>query len=196
LSATGWSQLDDAIAANKPADRPWQAIYSSPLQRCRLPAQRLAERLGLPLHVDSRLRELDFGAWDGQPYQRVWQHSQSLVEAFWRDPEAHPPPAGESLQTMRQRLDEMLQLWLVDLNMESVRDTDEHRLLCVTHGGVIRTLLCRLLGLPLASGQQLSLDYASVTRIELYPAQSNTEPPDYYSQLIFINRLPELGGYV
>ncbi len=193
LSATGWSQLDDAIAAFDQADRPWHAIYSSPLQRCRLPALRLAERLGLPLQLEPRLRELDFGDWDGQSCQQVWQRCQSQVEAFWRDPEANPPPAGESVLALRQRLDQLLQQWLVDL--DGAAGSDARRLLCVSHGGVIRILLCRLLGLPLASAQQLSLDYGSASRVELYPASSGSAPQQYYSQLIFINRLPVIGAY-
>lgn len=195
LSSLGWSQLNSAFEGCVTDQEPYQALYSSPLQRCRLPAQKLAEQLRLPLQVDDRLQELDFGDWDGLQCQQVWQQQQSKVLAFWSDPLANPPPGGEPLGLLQQRLDQMLQLWLQQWLKERVDGgMPERRMLCLTHGGVIRTLVSQLLGLPLSAGQQLSLDYASLTRVELYPAPAD-DTRGYYAQLVFFNRLSDLSGY-
>ncbi|MEH6470855.1 MAG: histidine phosphatase family protein [Halopseudomonas sp.] len=190
LSTVGWAQMD---AATRSDQLTWQAIYSSPLQRCRLPAQRLAERLGLPLQLDDRLREIDFGDWDGLLQLQVWQQHPSQVLAFWQDPETNPPPSAESIHSLQQRVAEMLQCWLAG----SANDASERHLLCVCHGGVIRTLLCQLLGMPVVAGHQLSLDYGSFSRIELYRDRDADMPQQlgFHSQVIFINRLPELDNY-
>ncbi len=190
LSERGWAQMRAVMAAASEAQ--WQSICCSPLQRCRLPAQQLADRLGLSLQQRAQLRELDFGDWDGQLRQQVWEQHQAQVQAFWRDPLSHPPPGGESIRSLQQRLAAQLQHWLQDFTAS----TADYRLLCVTHGGVIRTLLCQLLGVSLTAGQQLSIGYGSLTRIELYPSeQQDSAQPPFHAQVVFINRLPELGEY-
>ncbi|MEH6822771.1 MAG: histidine phosphatase family protein [Motiliproteus sp.] len=195
LSQLGWAQMHAALAAGQ--DLRWQRVYSSPLQRCRLPAQLLAERLGLPLQLEVRLQEIDFGSWDGQSLEQIWQQQSAQVQAFWEDPEAFPPPGGESIQSLQQRVAVQVQRWLAAC---CGAGADTH-ILCVSHGGVIRALLCQLLKMPVVVGQQLSLDYGSLTRIELYPnapqegTQQDSAAPAFYSQVIFINRKPTLSDY-
>lgn len=58
LSDKGWRQMRAATAET----RPWTAIVSSPLLRCRAFAEELAGQTGLPLAVDDRLKEVGFGA--------------------------------------------------------------------------------------------------------------------------------------
>ena len=46
-------------------------IVSSPLRRCLPLAEFLAERLGAPLFLDARWREMDFGAWEGRAWETI-----------------------------------------------------------------------------------------------------------------------------
>ncbi|MFT5721786.1 MAG: alpha-ribazole phosphatase [Motiliproteus sp.] len=205
LSSRGWTQMRAVMASSHSSG--WQSVYSSPLQRCLLPARQLTERLGVSLHEEPRLRELDFGAWDGQLQQRVWQQQQSQVLAFWQDPIAHPPPGSESIRSLQQRVAAQLLQWLMDKELMDKELMDQgsedgagppkdSRLLCITHGGVIRTLLCQLLGMSITAAQSLSIDYGSMTRIALYPEpQPDDKARPFHAQVVFINRLPELGGY-
>jgi alpha-ribazole phosphatase len=210
LSSRGWAQMHAVMASSRTSG--WQSVYSSPMQRCLLPAQQLTERLGVPLYEESRLRELDFGAWDGQQQLQVWQQHPSQVLAFWQDPVAHPPPGSEPIRSLQERVAAQLLQWLADqalldqqsldqqsLDQGSAASADfpeDSRLLCITHGGVIRTLLCQLLGMSITAAQSLSIDYGSLTRIELYPEdQPDGRAPPFHSQVVFINRLPDLDDY-
>lgn len=199
LSELGWQQMESAFDALDSV--PYQTLFSSPLQRCLLPAQRLSQRLALPLIEDSRLREIDFGDWDGQLYATVWQHSQQQVLDFWNDPEASPPPGGEPLQGLKSRLHEFVgqQLWRMlqpqpQSAINLTKSATDRYVLCLCHGGVIRTLLAQLLGMPFAAAQKTSVDYGSLTRIELY-RDAGSVISDYQSQLIFSNRLPSVESY-
>ena len=199
LSDVGWQQMERAFDAV--ASVPYRALFSSPLQRCLLPAQRLSQRLVLPLEEDSRLREIDFGDWDGQLYATVWQHSQQKVLDFWNDPAANPPPAGESLQALQRRLRAFVEQRVgpqLKLQASCTADVTESAadqyLLCLCHGGVIRALLAQLLAMPFAVAQKISLDYGSLTRIELY-LDADSAANDYQSQLVFVNRLPTVESY-
>ena len=47
------------------------AVWSSPAKRCRLPAERLARNLGVPIHLSEELQEIHYGAWEGQPWETL-----------------------------------------------------------------------------------------------------------------------------
>jgi alpha-ribazole phosphatase len=46
-------------------------IATSPLARCRRLADALGDRLGLPVAADPDLAEMDFGAWEGRPWDAI-----------------------------------------------------------------------------------------------------------------------------
>jgi len=129
LTDAGWAQLRAAVA-----DRHWDAIVSSPLQRCASFAQELAQARSLPLRLDARLAEYHFGAWQGVPIERLAEEQGGALERFWADPAAHPPPGAESLATFHARLGDALD--------EIAERTSTTRTLVVTHGGAIRLLRC------------------------------------------------------
>lgn len=75
-------------------------VVTSPLARSVAVACWLA-RWGWQHRVDAALSELDFGAWDGQPWCDV---PQRAVDAWCADFEHHAPGGGESLAQLLQRV--------------------------------------------------------------------------------------------
>lgn len=165
----------------------WDAVLSSPLQRCSRFAHELASEQGLALTLDARLRELDFGVWDGQPLAQIWAAAPEAVQAFWRDPDSHPPPGGESFGALSERCRSLLTTFVAQ---------PVPRLLVVTHGGVIRAMLAEILRLSPDAVQSLTIDYASVTRLQFYrdddPGAHDDHTPCW--QVRFINWLPHPAG--
>lgn len=109
---------------------PAQAVVRcSPLQRC----AQLADVLDLPparLRVDARLQEMDFGAWEGQPWNAI---GREAIDAWSQDLYAHPAGGGESLAQMLARVQSALHdSWLHD----SAQGT--RPVVWVTHAGVMR----------------------------------------------------------
>lgn len=69
------------------------AIWTSPALRCLSTAERIAAALGGVPCSDARLRELDFGAWEG----RLWSElPRPEVDAWLSDPVERAPPCGET----------------------------------------------------------------------------------------------------
>jgi alpha-ribazole phosphatase len=77
-----------------------RAVSVSPLVRCR-DVGRWLRRWGWRVQVDERLRELDFGAWDGLPWTQIAWHE---VEAWQADLLHHAPGSGESLFALAARV--------------------------------------------------------------------------------------------
>ena len=89
LSDTGWQQMIAAIAEGDQ----WDAIVSSPMQRCQRFAQQLAEEHRIPLHIDKDLREIGFGEWEGLTAGQIQERYGDDLNHFWQDPSPSAPPA-------------------------------------------------------------------------------------------------------
>ena len=116
------------IAPLLPADI---VIHTSPLQRCTtltwaIAAQRPAL---LPAALDPRLAEMDFGAWEGQPWDRIARADFDAWTADFAD--ARAGIHGESTRLFMARVGEAWDAWRA-----SGRDA-----LWVTHAGVIRAVM-------------------------------------------------------
>ncbi|MHB1427447.1 MAG: histidine phosphatase family protein [Rhodocyclaceae bacterium] len=131
----------EALRALLPADIP---LFSSPLARCR----RLAERLHPAPIIDARIREIDFGAWEMQAWDRL---DRALLDAWAADPFRFVPPGGEAVAALRARVAD----FLATLPDEAV---------LVAHAGVIKVCAAEL------AGEQdwfsLRFDYGRVSLIE------------------------------
>lgn len=132
------------------------AVWSSPMLRCRQTAADSAARSGLPLHLDERLRELDFGVAEGLTRAEMRERMPDAVTSFETDPVAHHFPGGEDPAAVVERY----VAFLTELRAghgagdEGGREkdggeNDDGRILVVAHSTAIRLTLCRLLGLPL-----------------------------------------------
>ena len=155
LTAEGWEQMRRALGD----DRPWTCIVSSPLIRCRAFAEGLAQRHSLSIEIETRLREIHFGDWEGKTAEELLATDRERITRFWEDPESHPPPGGEALTMFRNRV---LEAW----RQLSARDTSDH-LLVVTHGGPIRVILGHILGLSRAEILQLEVPHAYRRQLRL-----------------------------
>ncbi|PRY59387.1 alpha-ribazole phosphatase [Vreelandella songnenensis] len=125
----GLLALREALAGER-----FDAVYTSDLQRCQQTLEwAQAAAPGMPLRLEPRLRELNFGEYEGKvydelkhlPHYRAWIDSVGELQI----------PGGESAAELRSRLD----AWLFDMATD-VQRHGYRKVLAVTHGGVIREL--------------------------------------------------------
>ena len=102
-----------------PAEVP---VWSSPLQRCRA----LAGALHPAPRFDERLMEMNFGLWEGRPWDAV---PRSERDAWAADLMGFAPPGGESAEQVKERLS------------GCVAACAREEIALVTHAGIIRLLL-------------------------------------------------------
>lgn len=153
LSAPGRAQMPAAVAG-----RQYARILSSPLARCREFAQTHAREQGLPLQIDARLVELHFGDWEDRCVADLDACEGAALAAFWRDPQAHPPPRGETLAQLQARV-------LAAIGELAAAADPEQRVLVVTHGGPIRVLLAACDGIAAAGLLAIEVAHASLIGI-------------------------------
>ena len=155
----------------------FDAVYSSPLQRCVKLA--LTLNLGNVLQ-DERLKELNFGDWEMQAWDDM---PREYFDEWAQDYANLAPPNGETFSQMQQR------------NIAFVDDmlvTSPQASICVvTHGGVVRSLLAHVLNMPLKGLFRFNIDYGSVTQIEIFEdaehAQSGLKQSATVPKIHFVN---------
>jgi probable phosphoglycerate mutase len=147
LDSLGRQQAAALAAAVGPVDR----VVSSPLLRTR----ETAAAFGLPVDVDERWIELDYGEYDGLALDDV----PLEVWANWRSDPAFQPPGGESLATLRTRVESALD----DLR----DDAGGHNVVVVSHVSPIKAAVTWALGVGDDAVWRLFLSPASISRIGL-----------------------------
>ncbi len=136
-------------------DETFHAIYSSPLRRCALLAETIAG--GRPVIHDDRLKELDFGFWEGLPWSEIERRPEAAP--FFADWVRTPPPGGEPFQALIGRVGRLL--------AELEERHGGHHLLVVSHSGPIRAILGLAERLPPEDFFKRSLPYGQISRVEL-----------------------------
>lgn len=134
-----------------PTDTP---VLASPLRRARC----LAEALHRQPLFDWRLQEIDFGEWEGEPWDRL---DRGLLDAWASDVLNFVPPGGESPAALQARV------------LDCIDSLSAESLALVTHAGVIRAILGHWLRLPISEWCQLALDFGSITLLEIETAAAD-----------------------
>jgi broad specificity phosphatase PhoE len=145
LDATGRAQAQDLARALPEVSR----VVSSPLARCR----QTADAFGLPVEVDERWIELDYGEWDGRPVAdvpvEVWRR--------WRTDPGFAPPGGESLADLGARVRAAAD--------DLAGPAGEEDVAVVTHVSPVKAAVAWALGVSDEVGWRTFVSPATITRI-------------------------------
>ncbi len=90
--------------AQQLAKAPIRHFVTSPLSRAQQTLQPLAQIFGATPIVLPDLAEVNLGQWDGVRLADLEQSDDDAFRAWRRDPEANPPPEGESILTVGRRV--------------------------------------------------------------------------------------------
>jgi probable phosphoglycerate mutase len=146
---TDLGRAQAVAAAEVLAKRQPLAIVSSDLRRAHETAMSLGERCGMPVQVDTRLRETHLGDWQGLTHSQVDDIAPGARLA-WRDDARWAPHGGESRVDVADR-SRPLVAELVAGEPEWGADEPERPVVLVAHGGLIAALTAALLDLPVDS---------------------------------------------
>ncbi len=129
-------------------------IYTSDLGRASATAEIIGTELGLPVQVDERLRERHLGSLQGLTKDEWRQQHPEGWAAFESGDPDYCFPGGESARQGYERtvgcVDDLAALHM------------GHTILIVAHGGVLKGLFYRAIGIPLSNPRRFSLFNAAI----------------------------------
>lgn len=172
-SGTCYGQLDCDVADNYATqrqkisdyfnDKKISAIYSSPLRRCALLAEDLAQQyLSKSVIYQDGLKEINFGEWEGIKWDDI---ARDKIDQWNNDRLNFQFPRGETPLQFHSRI---VKTWSKYIALAKCIESPQ-AILVVAHAGVIRSILCHCLHIPLQHSTQLNIDYASISLLKVHP---------------------------
>jgi probable phosphoglycerate mutase len=118
---------------------PWAALFVSPMRRTLATARPLANTVGIEVQPRDGLKEISYGAWEGNTIEVIDRDYHDDYIKWTADPAWNAPTGGEKAITIANR---------AMLVVEEIRHRYDHgNVLIVSHKATIRIILCSLLGI-------------------------------------------------
>ena len=150
-----------------------ELIISSPLARAVQSAEIIAQGVGgIEILTDQRLEEVLYGDWEGKTYQQLIGEKSYI--SYRKAPLESMTPGGETIAQVQAR-----GVAAVDAALIAHRG---RRILFVSHGDIIRTVMCHYMRLDLKHFHRLRVDNATFFGLEV---------ADDFAEVKFLNLLPD-----
>ena len=133
--------------------------YCSPLLRAQQTAEIMLANTDIPFQTDDELREIDFGKWELKTFKEVAGQNTHAIKQWSNFEHTFAFPGGESLGKFLARM-RRVQRRLSQDPAETV--------LVITHGGVVRSLICRFLGIRPRDYLLFDVAHATCAVIEVF----------------------------
>jgi len=142
-----WRKLDGSI----------DAIVTSPLQRCREPAEAWAMGASISCRIEPNIREMEYGAWEGLSKEQIEELSPGMLARWRENPADVWIPEAERIEDFASRV---IEGW------ESILcESAGKHVLVVAHSGSLRVIMAHVLGAPLPAIRRFAMPYASWNRV-------------------------------
>ena len=148
-------------------------IITSPLVRARQSAEIMSAGLGgIEIVEEPAIAEVLYGRWEGMTYHELIDDPHYVT--YRKSPIEHPTPGGETIPEVQARG--------VAAVMRAMEIHSGKRVLFVSHGDIVRTVLCHFLGLELKHFHRIRVDNATLSAIQL---------AGDFAEVKFLNLLPD-----
>ncbi len=148
-------------------------IVSSPLPRAFQSAEIIANGIGgVQVRIENEIEEVLYGHWEGKVFHELINDEEYL--RYREQPLSTPTPGGETIRQVQDR------------GVRAVRRALEanlgKRILFVSHGDIIRTVLAHFLGVELAQFRRIRVDNATFSAVQI---------AGDFAEVKFLNLLPD-----
>lgn len=139
----------------------WQAVFVSPMKRTIATARPLCTAIGLEMQLREGLKEINYGAWEGQTNAYVKEKYREDYVRWLTEPAWNPPTGGETAVEIASRASLVVN--------EIQRNYTDGNVLIVSHKATIRVILCSLMGIDLGRYRdRIDMPAASISIVEFY----------------------------
>lgn len=139
----------------------FERVISSPLERAMETARLI--RPEVLIESDPRLKEADYGLWEGRTVEEIEATWPVERKAYEQDPGGNSASGGESGRAVGKRVGSLLDELVLRTSRSSGGERD-HRVLLIGHSTMNRVLLATALGVPLRDyRRRFRQDWANLT---------------------------------
>jgi len=146
-------------------DKQISAIYVSRYQRTAQTIEYVAGRLGITLVMDDRLNEIDIGVVDPMSDEEIQEKYPEFWKAYMERTADFRFPGGETGEEACNRIAGFLE--------EKRQAHPGENILFVTHEGLIRQLMCYIVGIPVYKRSNFHVDLCGIMEITYQPDYNN-----------------------
>jgi broad specificity phosphatase PhoE len=148
-------------------------IVTSPLVRARQTADIVSADLGgIQVVEEPAIAEVLYGRWEGMTYHELIDDPHYIT--YRKSPVEHPTPGGETIPEVQARG--------VEAVMRTMEEHSGKRVLFVSHGDIVRTVLCHFLKVELRHFHRIRVDNAAVSAIQI---------AGEFAEIKFLNLIPD-----
>ena len=159
-------------------------IYTSPLRRAVQTARVIADGTNLPIRKSEGLNEIAFGDWAGRHFDDLID--DELYRRFIKSPAKTLLPGGETISDVQRRGLQVIH--------EAAQKRPGGRFLMVSHGDVIRAILCHYMKLPLNEYRRLRVDNGSLSALQTNGRWAEIKYVNYLDEIILASREPYMAA--
>lgn len=160
------------------------AIYTSPLRRAVQTAKLVAVGTKLPTCKSEGLNEIAFGEWTGRHFDELID--SELYRRFIKSPANTLLPGRETISDVQRR-----GVKVID---EAAQKVPGGRFLFVSHGDVIRAILCHYMKLPLNEYRRLRVDNGSLSALQTDRRWAEIKYVNYLHEIILASKEPYMAA--
>ncbi|MGM0365412.1 MAG: histidine phosphatase family protein [Actinomycetota bacterium] len=174
LTELGIKQAE--LTARYLKDVEFSNIYSSPLKRTVLTAEKINQNRDREIIIRKNLKEIDFGKWEGLRFSQINERYNEDYQKWLDDPFKNPPTGGENFTHFIKRTSR-------EINAIISENKDGAEVAVSTHGGVIVALLVYWLRVPASRWRSLIQRQAAINVVVVHQGFP------YISQINFTGHL-------
>jgi broad specificity phosphatase PhoE len=159
-------------------------IYTSPLRRAVQTAKVVAAETKLPICKSEGLNEIAYGEWAGRYFEDMID--DELYRRFIKSPAKTLLPGGETISDVQRRGLKVIH--------EAAQKVPGGRFLFVSHGDVIRAILCHYMKLPLHEYRRLRVDNGSLSALQTDRRWAEIKYINYIEEIIRASKEPYMAA--
>lgn len=157
LSGKGVMQAEKMAGMLK--DITFAKVISSPLKRAQETAAIVSGFQRSEITLDERLKELNFGSWEGKHYKTIQDSDRENWDLWVNDWKKAAPPGGESFISMYHRVKQSIK--------EILEKYQGQTIMVVTHQGCLRIIMCVLLNMRYEGYWHFTFEHGTYSLIEV-----------------------------
>jgi broad specificity phosphatase PhoE len=158
LSEQGYRQVE--LLGERLAGEKIDAVYSSDLKRAVATARAAVNSHDIEITRRPELREMNYGVAEGMTFDELQQAHPDIAESIIHFNTGICFPEGETFEGFISRSCSFLE--------ELKNHGRDETVLIVSHGGVLKVLVCDLLGIDHSHWPQIRFDNASLSIVDTY----------------------------